>query len=87
MQSHPVLISTDLLLPKTLNDIPLPRPRARRLQIDDRAIVRLQVIPRVEMRSLQLLPGRGIGGVAHDLPVWIVVSYQKISTTTATSFE
>jgi len=61
MESHPVLIGTDFLLPKTLDDLPPPRPGARCLQIDDRTVVGLQVIARVEMRSLHLGAGGGIG--------------------------
>jgi len=41
VQPHAVPISTDRLLAQTLNDIPPARPRTRRLEIYNRAIVRL----------------------------------------------
>lgn len=69
VQSHAVLVCTDLFLPKTLNELLLTSPRACRLQVNDRAVVSLQIISGVEVCGLDLFAGRRDGGIADDFPV------------------
>jgi len=69
MQPHLELVGFDgRVVPQLLQHFAAPGPRASRLEVDGRAVVRNEIVARIQVCGLDVVV------VVDDFPVWIEIS-------------